>query len=95
MVLHGSVVVPPKSPLQTTHIDDVVSQTGLSSEHCDDMVHSAQVLVVVLHLGAAPWHCGSITQATHLCMLVPLVAQMPERHTTVPSASVQCPSPLA
>ena len=95
VVPHGSVAVLPLSPLQGTQVSDAVSQSGVEPEHCDESVHWKQVLVVALQCGAVPGHCESITQATQLPELVPVVAQIVERHTVSPLLPVQGPSPLA
>lgn len=91
----GSLAVNPESPLQGTQVNEVLSQIGSSLGQVAEERHCTQVLVVALQVGALGGHCESITQPTQRPALVPLVAQMPERHTWGPSPAVQGPSPLA
>jgi hypothetical protein len=67
----GSVTLVPLSPLQTTHVSVVPSQTGSAAGHVPEATH-----------------------CSHLPAFGPVVAQIVERHTTVPSPAVQGPSPF-
>jgi hypothetical protein len=70
-------------------------QMGASFGHWDEVVHSTQVLVVVSQIAIPEGHCEFSRQATQRPELAPVVAQIVERQSTVPSVDVQGPSPLA
>lgn len=76
----ASFAVDPKSPSQSTHVDDDGSQTGSAVGHVDEEVHCTQTWVVVLQEGVVPEHCESLRQATQMPGVEAVAVQRAERH---------------
>jgi hypothetical protein len=95
IVPHDSDVAAPKSPSQATHVEVGTSHTGSSLGHLAELVHWTQAFVVALQAGVAPEHCEFIVQATQRFSFGPVVAQMADRQSVVPSDESHGPSLLA
>lgn len=91
VVGQASVELVPLSPLHATQELLVLSHTGVSPLHWEELMHPTQVPVEVSQIGVAPPHCELIVQPTQ----TPFEPHTPERHTVAPLPVVQGPSPFA